>query len=96
MEYRTWTTLSNLSVEAEETWLPLIGWLESAPGDLGAVISWVDEDTAQIVLSIDAASHSAAAAASVGVLVEALQAVGLSDRYPGAIEVELAGDLVAA
>jgi hypothetical protein len=97
MEYRTWVTLANVPLEADDLWLPLMNVLESGPAsELGPVISWQAETTAQIVMSLDAESPSAAASRVVGILVEALQQVGLADRFPGAIEVEPAGELAAA
>jgi hypothetical protein len=50
----------------------------------------------QVVFAIDAGSRSEAASKAVGALVKALQAVGLGDRFPAAIEVEPADDLVTA
>jgi hypothetical protein len=96
VDYRTWITVARLPHEEEAMWLPLIGRLEMTQASLGPVISWEDDTTAQIVLSFKAESESDAAARAVGILVEALQAVGLGDRFPKVIDVEPIAQLVGS
>lgn len=96
MEYRTWTSISNMPVSDEAVWLPLTRHLEQEHPELGPIASWNDETTMVIVLADDRPDRAAAAESAAQVLSDALHATGLADRFPTVFQVEPATDLVAA
>lgn len=87
MEYRLWITIPDLPLDDEDRWEPLARCLELEFSDFGPVFTWT-EDHLVAIIALDAGSEAEAALLGVGIIADALQRVGLSDRYPIALDVE--------
>ena len=87
-EYRIYTKIPNLPLEPEDQWEPLMTLLEHDHSELGPIIGWED-DTAVIILALNAEDESDAASKTTAVLAAALRASGLGDHYPAELEIEL-------
>lgn len=95
MEYRAFILVPGLPLDREDLWEPVIDHLEGAAADYGPVIGWIG-DCAQFVLATDAPSETAAARELFAAVADALAAVGPAHAYPSAIDIEPAGQALAA
>lgn len=93
MFYRAWIAVTDLPVDDEERWSPLIEWLEEERSDFGPVLSWWEEDKASIVMSAEADDEATAIEAMIRAVVDGLQAAGLTELKPWVKDVEVATDL---
>jgi hypothetical protein len=96
MEYRTCTSVADVSYHDDSMWLPLIRYLDRKHPELGPIASWDDETTMVLILANDEPDPATAAENAARVVSEALHATGLADRFPTVFQVELATDLVPA
>lgn len=89
MEYRLWITIPDLPLVDESGWEPFALCLDGEFAEFGPVMTWAENHRDLIaIIALDAGNEAEAARLGVGVIADALQRVGLSDRYPIALEVE--------
>lgn len=97
MEIRARLTIPGIPYDRPDLWEPFIERLEADAAGHGPVLAWTEDwQGAIIIMSAEAQSPSLLAEACFGEVTRALQAVGLDDTYPAAIELEPAEDLEPA
>jgi hypothetical protein len=96
VEYRTWTSVANMSFGDEAIWLPLTRYLEKEHPELGPVATWEeDASTIVLVLADDQSDPASAAESAARVISDALHACRLGDRFPTVFQVEPVADLLS-
>ncbi|HEX5309841.1 MAG TPA: hypothetical protein VFW38_12265 [Solirubrobacteraceae bacterium] len=95
MEYRTWTSVADLPLKIEDSWLPLTRYLERRHPQLGPVATW-EGDALVLILAEDQPDPATAAERAATLISEALHACGLADRFPTVFQVEAVSAAVAA
>lgn len=96
MEYRTWTSIAEMSFGDERRWLPVMEHLEREHEELGPIASWDDETTMVIVLASDEQDEATAARHAAGIVSDALLTSRLPARAVSVIRVEPVTDAIAA
>jgi hypothetical protein len=96
MEYRSWTSVSDISFRDESKWMALTRHLEREHPELGPVASWDDETTMVLILANDEPDRAAAAENAARIVSDALHATALADHFPTVFQVEPATDLIPA
>ncbi|MCD6726114.1 MAG: hypothetical protein LT070_02630 [Solirubrobacteraceae bacterium] len=93
MEYRAWIDITGFpTADDEAAWLPFADALDRQNADVGAVLSWSDRHTAQVVMSANVDDRAQFARTAIVRVTEALEAADMPDLYPTAIEIEPADE----